>query len=396
MIYFDNAATSPVLPEVVGIIDKILLEDWGNPSSLHKIGFRAQKYIDYAEEVLSKGLGVKRSELIFTSGASESNNMAIIGCAGSKRGKNILISSVEHASVSKTAEFLENEGLEVRWLAANAYGTVSAEEVKSKLDDNTIMVSLMHVNNELGTIEHIFEIGDLIKSLNPETIFHVDGTQAFGKFPIKLGNTSIDSYSASAHKIHGPKGVGLLYVKEGVNYPPLIWGGGQQKNRRSGTENVAFIAAMAKAFELMEEFRKNELNKIYDINMACRARVKDMAERLGGIRINSPELVRGDVLEGHDYAGPYILNIGIEGIKAEVLLHMLEEHDMYVSSGSACSKGELSQVAKACNMDKSYTDGLIRLSFLTENDLNQVDPFFDRLEEGIEMIRSIKGWKRKD
>ncbi len=396
MIYFDNAATSPVLPQVVELVDKILLEDWGNASSLHKMGFRAQKYINYAEEVLARGLGVKKSELIFTSGASESNNMAIKGLAGGKKGKNILISSVEHASVSKTAEFAENEGLEVRWLAANAYGTISPEEVKSKLDDNTIMVSLMHVNNELGTIEPIFEIGDLIKSINPGTIFHVDGTQAFGKFNLKLGKACIDSYAASAHKIHGPKGVGLLYVKDGINYPPLVLGGGQQRNRRSGTENVAFIGAMAKAFELMEEFREKEPRKIYEINLACRARIKDMAERLGGIRINSPRLAEEEMVQGEDYASPYILNIGIEGIKAEVLLHMLEEDDMYVSSGSACSKGKLSPMAKACNMDESYTDGLIRLSFLTENDLSQVDPFFDKLEEGIEMIRSIKGWKRKD
>lgn len=372
MIYFDNAATTPVIDSVVDRISEVLRNDWGNPSSLHRKGFEAEKIIQAAREDIARALHVKPKSIIFTSCATESNNTAIRSAIKGKTGINIVYSAVEHASIDNLGKELAKEGVEVRVMGVNGHGQVNSADLEKLVDENTALVSVMQVNNELGTVEPVVEMAQMTKRMNPKTKFLVDGVQGFCKFPLDLAASQIDYYTASAHKIHGPKGIGLLYIKEGDALNPLMFGGGHEFGLRPGTENVAYIAGFAEAVKHVDDF---DIEQIKQIRKHCLDRLAEIPDHI----INSPE-------DG----SPYILNFALKDVKAEVLLHFMEQEDMYLSSGSACTGAHVSHVLEAINLDKSYIEGCIRISFLTENSVEEVDPFFDRLQVAVDQIRSLR------
>lgn len=377
MIYFDNAATTPVDPAVIDVIHEVLQKDWGNPSSLHRKGYQAEKRLSAARESIAGILGTDAKSIYFTGSATDANNIAIRGSLKSGTGQNIVISAIEHSSILNLAAQLEREGWEIRKIPVDSYGRVRWSEVDKLVDDYTALVAVMHVNNELGTIEPVAEIGQKLKEDHPEVRFLVDGTQALGKLSVRLSTLPIDFYTASGHKIMAPKGVGLLYVHPDAVLRPLEYGGGQERGLHPGTENVAYACGMAKALELMMQARTSEQYdpNITEIHRRARARIA----RMQGVRLNSPE-----------DASPYILNIAIEGIRAEVLMHFMEMEEMYLSSGSACSKGRASHVLEAIGIPDRLREGCVRVSFQRENRADEVDPFFDRMEEGIRMMRELQ------
>lgn len=373
MIYFDNAATTAPRAEVRAVVDEILREEWGNPSSLHRKGLAAERRLSDARERIAARYGVKPKTLIFTSCATESNNTVIRGLLRGKKRPNIVVSPTEHSSIFELAKVLEQEGVAVRWLPVDGVGRVSPFDVAERIDRDTVLVCVMHVNNELGTIQPVREIGQIIKKTQERVRFLVDGVQGFGKLPLRLDQEPIDFYTASGHKIHAPKGIGLLYVREGVLLPPLLVGGGQERGLRPGTENVAFACGMAKALELMLD-EKNEVAKLYDFMR------RQLNER-EGVRINSPS----------EAFSPYILNIGVEGVKAEILLHYLEQDHIYVSTGSACTGGAPSHVLQAISIPKAFQDGCIRLSFHMDTTREEMVRFLDVFDRSVAQIRRIIG-----
>lgn len=390
MIYFDNAATTPVAADVAETIEKAFREQWGNPSSLHRVGFQAEKVLEEARGRMAEKLGIPLKSLIFTSGASEGLNTVLRGVAtqallsqkmraqtGSQTdAPNIVISAVEHAAVYQTAQILASYGIEVREIPVDATGQVTVADVEKRVDAHTLLVAVMHVNNELGTIFPVAEIATMLHQKS-RALFLVDGTQALGKLPVNLSKIGCDFYVASGHKIHAPKGIGMLYVRPGVKVSPLITGGPQEYGRRAGTENVPYILGFVQAFLAMEKRRGTSFDPaIVKLHEKALARAKVIT----GSRINSPAA-----------GSPYILNIAFTGIKAEVLMHFMEMEEMYLSSGSACSKGKVSRILQAIHLPEAYLDGALRLSFSRENREEEVDPFFDRLETSIAQIRSITG-----
>lgn len=378
MIYFDNAATTAPAPEVIKIIDHILKDEWGNPSSLHKKGFEAEKTLRKGREYIASSLGVRPDTISFLSSASEANNMVFNSLIrGKEKGekKNIIISRAEHASVYEPAQLMEKWGYEVRYLPLDRHGNYILKDLEPLLDEKTDLVFLIHVNNELGSISEIKKIGKIVRQKAPNALYAIDGTQALGKFDLDLGDLGVDIYTASGHKIHAPKGIGILYLRQDLKLKPMIVGGGQEAGLRSGTENVAFAAGMAEALKLMDRAREGGLYKRIS---QIRERAIELAKEIGDVKINSdPE------------GSPYILNIGIGGIKSEVLLHFMEMEDMYLSSGSACSKGKASRVLAAINVEDEFIDGSVRLSFSRFNNIDQLDRFFKRLSQSVKAIREV-------
>lgn len=373
-VYFDNAATTAVYPEVKNLMIKLLEEDYGNPSSLHMKGVEAERYIKQATTQIAKELKCQEKELTFTSGGTESNNLAIIGAAMAKRraGKHIITTNIEHASVSATMEFLSKEGYEISTVGVNQDGTVNLDELKDTLREDTILVSVMYVNNEIGTIQPIEEIAKIIKAYNPSILFHVDAVQAFGKIVFSPKRLGVDLLSISGHKIHGPKGSGVLYIKDKTLIRPIIYGGGQQKAMRSGTENVPAIAGMGLAAELMY--------KDHDNKMAHIKKLKDTFVE----KVTALENV-------YDNSGeaPHIASISFVGIRSEVMLHALEDKGIYVSAGSACSsnKPHVSNVLKAINLDSTKLESTLRFSFCETNTMEEVDYTVQVIEEILPVYR---------
>ena len=372
--YFDNAATTAVFPEVRELMVKLMEEDYGNPSSLHMKGIEAERYIKEATASIASTLKCQEKELVFTSGGTESNNLAIIGSAMARRraGKHIITSSVEHASVSATMEFLEKEGFEITRIGVSEDGKLDLEELKNSLREDTILVSVMYVNNEIGTIQPIEEISGIIKSYNPAIYFHVDAVQAFGKLvftPKKLG---VDLLSISGHKIHGPKGSGVLYIKDKTLIRPIIYGGGQQRAMRSGTENVPAIAGLGLAATLMYKDNEKKMEYIRSLKNTFIEKVT----KLENVFDNS-----GDA--------PHIASISFVGIRSEVMLHALEEKGIYVSSGSACSsnKPHVSSVLKAINLDGSRLESTLRFSFCETNTMEQIEYAIDVIKDILPVYR---------
>ncbi|MBQ8923338.1 MAG: cysteine desulfurase [Lachnospiraceae bacterium] len=372
--YFDNAATTAVFPEVKDLMVKIMEEDYGNPSSLHMKGVEAERYIKEATARIAKEIKCQEKELVFTSGGTESNNLAIIGAAMAKRrqGKHILCSGIEHASVSATMEFLEKEGYEVTYIGVDEHGILNLEELKSALREDTILVSTMYVNNEIGTIEPIEEISKIIKDYNESIIYHVDAVQAFGKLRFSPKNLGVDLMSFSGHKIHGPKGSGALYIKDKLLIRPIIYGGGQQKALRSGTENVPAIAGMGLAAELMYKDNEKKMEHI-------RALKKSFIERVTALE------------NVYDNSGdaPHVMSISFVGVRSEVMLHALEDKGIYVSAGSACSsnKPHVSNVLKAIKLPQDRLESTLRFSFCEDNTMEQVDYAVGVIEELLPMLR---------
>ncbi len=363
--YLDNAATTKCADEVVDIVVKAMQADFGNPSSKHMKGVEAENYIKEATKVIARTLKCQDKEIFYTSGGTESNNMAIIGAAiaNKRSGNHVIVSSVEHSSVKEPFRYLEELGFRVTYLPVNEKGVVSLEALKEVLDKETILVSVMYVNNEIGTVQPIEEIGSIVKSYNPAIVYHVDAIQGYGKFKINPKKLGIDLMSVSGHKIHGPKGSGFLYIKEKTKVKPLILGGGQQKAMRSGTENVPGIAGLAKAAELIYNSEFDEkIQKMYEMRTDFIEKLK----ALEGVTINGFETCE---------AAPHVVSASFEGIRAEVLLHALEDKGIYVSSGSACSSNKpgLSSTLVAIGLDNSLLDSTIRFSFCFNTTKEELD-----------------------
>lgn len=382
-VYLDNSATTRVFPEVAELMTKIMCEDYGNPSSMHRKGVEAEKYIRYAKEVFARILKVSENELFFTSGGTESDNLALIGCAvaNNRRGKHLITTKVEHPAILQTMHYLEDQGFQVTYLPVDRHGRIRLEDLRNAMRQDTILVSIMHTNNEIGSVQPIAEAGALIKKLNPGTLFHVDAVQGFGKAKIYPKKMNIDLLSVSSHKIHGPKGVGLLYIGEKVKIRPIVHGGGQQMNLRSGTENVPGVAGMARAAEKLYEELDQELDKLYALKEYF---IKGLS-RLEGIQVN------GLLAEGEDIRGtaPHIVSVSIAGVRSEVILHALEDKGIYISAGSACAahKPQTSETLKAIGLQREYWDSTIRFSFSVFTTREEMDYTLQVLYDIIPMLR---------
>lgn len=377
-VYLDNSATTKCLPEVAALMTHIMCEDYGNPSSLHKKGVESEKYVRHAKEVIAKCLKVQEKEILFTSGGTESDNIALIGgaYANYRAGRHIITTRIEHPAVLQTCAYLEEQGFEVTYLPVNAKGVISLADLEKAMTRNTILVSIMHTNNEVGAVQPVEQAGELIKRMNPNTLFHVDAVQGFGKFKIYPKRMNIDLLSVSAHKIHGPKGVGFLYINEKAKVRPIIYGGGQQKGMRSGTENVPGIAGMARAVEEIFVDFDAKMNYLYGL----KERFIKGVYTIDGIRINGPE--------GRDGA-PHVVSVSIQGVRSEVMLHALGDKGIYVSAGSACSsnKPSVSATLKAIGVEKQFLDATLRFSFSLYTTEAEIDYTVKCLGELVPMLR---------
>jgi cysteine desulfurase len=396
-IYMDNAATTRVYDEVIDLVGKVMQSDYGNPSSLHLKGVEAEKYIRYAKETFAKLLKVDTKELIFTSCGTESNNTALIGgaMANMRAGKHIITTRIEHASVYQPMMYLENMGFEVTWLPVNKQGIVDLDALREAVRPDTILVSVMCVNNEIGTIQPIENIVEIVKACNPNTLIHVDAIQGFGKMVLHPKKIGIDMLSISGHKFHGPKGTGVLWVRDRVKVQPMILGGGQQKAMRSGTENVPGIAGMAKAAELEYTGFEDKLSYLYGL----RSYFIEEIEKLDGTYINGGRS-RGSLRLQEDAlacAAPHIVSVSFDDIRAEVLLHALEEAGVYVSSGSACSSNHpaISGTLKAIAVEKQYLDATLRFSFSFDTTKEEIDGCISALAQLLPMLRRYTPGGRK-
>ena len=375
--YFDNSATTPVYPEVRDLVVKLMEEDYGNPSSLHMKGVQAARYVTEAREKLARLMKVQPKELVFTSGGTESNNMALIGGALANRraGNRIITTEVEHASVGSPLAFLENMGFEVVRIGVDSHGIIDMEQLMDAVNDDTIIVSVMYVNNEIGAVMPVQEIAKRIKEKNPSVLFHVDVIQAFGKYVIYPGRMGIDMMSISSHKFHGPKGVGALYIHDRVKVKPVIYGGGQQNGMRSGTENVPGIAGMALAAEMTYRNLDSSVEHM-----------KELKEHL------ITELTQIEDVYSNSGDAPHIASITFKGVRSEVMLHALEERGVYVSSGSACSsnKHSVSGTLQAIGLPPEKLESTLRFSFTPENTMEQVDYAVQCCKELLPILRRYR------
>lgn len=386
-IYLDNAATTKPYAEVAEVVAHTMLHTYGNPSSLHKKGMEAETILREATEFFAKQMGALPEEIFFTSGGTESNNTAIIGSsmAYKRVGNKIITSAIEHPSVKEVFKYLSDQGFEVVTIGVDQTGLLDLEALKAAIDERTLLVSIMHVNNEIGTIEPIEEIGKLIKSINKNTLFHVDAVQSFGKLPIHVKRAKIDFLSCSAHKFYGPRGVGLLYKNKSVRMQSLVFGGGQQKNIRSGTENVPAIAGMLKAAQLVCKNQKDVLSHM----KKCKTYLAEaILSEIPDTWVNGPSL---------EESVPYILNIGFKDVRSEVLLHALEQEGIYVSSGSACSthKKEKESVLVAIGNEKDKLDHAIRFSFSHDTQLEELVQVVQILKNQVALLRRYTPGGRK-
>ncbi len=378
MIYLDNSATTRCLEKAFEAMKKASLEDFGNPSSLHDFGYKSQLMREEAREIIAKTLKCDKKEIYFTSGGTEGNNMALFGGAKAKkrRGNHIITSKIEHASVANPIKQLEKEGFDITYLGTDANGLVSVDELKAALRPDTIMVSIMMVNNEIGALQPVEEIGKAIKAFNDEILFHVDAIQAYGKYAINLKKLKIDMLTVSGHKIHGPKGSGFIYIRDKVRVLPQILGGGQEKGMRSGTENLPAIAGLGVAAK--EAYDNLEENRAH--MYALRDRLIEGLKDIEGLSFNGPL--------DHDTA-PHILSVSIKGArtKAEVILHRLEEYGICVSAGSACSsnKPAISETLKAIGLDSDLLNRTIRFSFCPENTYQEIDAAIEAMSTIVPM-----------
>ena len=393
-IYLDNAATTKVYPSVCEKMVEVMSKDYGNPSSLHMKGFAAEQYVKEARKTIASVMKVDEKEIVFTSGGTESNNMAIIGAAmaNKRRGKHLITTSIEHASVYNPFIWLEGQGFEVTYLPVDNHGIVSTEALEGSLRDDTILVSVMAVNNEIGTIQPLDEIGAVIKKKSPEILFHVDAIQGFGKIEIYPSKLRIDLMSVSGHKLHGPKGIGFLYIKNKVKVQPLILGGGQQKDMRSGTENVPGIAGLGEAVCRVFENFKDKQRNLYTLREQFVSRL----EQMDGVKINGFAHQVSDV-NLHQGPAPHVVSASFEDIRAEVLLHALEERGIYVSSGSACSSNHpaISGTLKAIGTERKYLDATIRFSLCYDTTEEELNTCCEVLEALLPMLRRFTRGGRK-
>lgn len=376
--YFDNSATTRCYDSVRDIVVKTMTEDYGNPSAMHLKGVEAERYIREAAQTIARILKVNEKEILFTSGGTESNNLALVGTAlaNKRSGMHIITSAVEHAAVAQPCARLEELGFEVTVLPVDEQGVVKLSALEDALRPDTILVSVMYVNNEVGAVMPVEEMGRMIHGKSPRALFHVDAIQAFGKFRIFPKKMGIDLMSVSAHKIHGPKGVGFLYINEKAKVQPQILGGGQQNGMRSGTDNVPGIAGLGMAAkEIYTEFDK-KVEHLYRLKERMAAGLSQIED----VIINGMPLREG---------APQILSVSVMGVRSEVLLHTLEERNIYVSAGSACSshKRKASSTLTAMGMKALQMESTIRISFSEENTEEEVDYCLEVLREVLPMLR---------
>ena len=374
-IYLDNAATTPVRPEVEEVMQPYFGEKYGNPSGIYKMASECRQALETVRKQIGETLKVSAQEIYFTSGGTESDNWAIKSTAQrlKEKGKHIITSKIEHHAVLNSCAYLETQGFEVTYLDVDSEGIVDLDQLEESIREDTILVSCMMVNNEIGAIEPIEEIAKIIKAKNPNTIFHVDAIQAYGKLPIVPKNMGIDLLSTSGHKIHGPKGIGFLYIKEGTKISPIIFGGGQQKGMRSGTENVPGIVGLAVACEKMIGKNYENAEKIREVKEYFQERIKEIED----IKDNSGK-------------APHVASISFKKLRSEVLLHALEDREIYVSSGSACSSNKKQAVSGTLNaiaLSDEFKDGTLRFSFSIENTKEEVDETIKALKELVPMLR---------
>lgn len=378
-VYLDNSATTKCYDSVRELVGKVMCEDYGNPSSMHKKGVDAEKYVRESKEILAKLLKVQEKEIFFTSGGTESDNLALIGCARAnhRAGKHLITSSIEHPAILNTMHYLEQEeGFRVTFLPVDKHGRIKLEALREALCDETILVSIMYVNNEVGSVQPIEEAVQIVKNYNKDILFHVDAVQGFGKYRIHPKRLGVDLLSISGHKIHGPKGSGVLYINEKVKIKPIAFGGGQQKNVRSGTENVPGIAGIGLAAK--------EIYTDFDQKTAKMRELKDYF--IEGIREIPDITIHGRTDET---SAPHIISVGFAGIRSEVLLHTLEDKGIYVSSGSACASNhpEISGVLRGIGAGAEYLDATLRFSFSEFTTKEEIDYTLKILYNCVPMLR---------
>lgn len=377
-VYFDNSATTRCYDSVKEIVIRTMTEDFGNPSAMHLKGVEAEKYVKDSAAKLARILKVQEKEILFTSGGTESDNLALIGAAmaNKRSGNHIITTAVEHPAVSQPALFLQEQGFEVTYLPVDSRGVVKLDALEAVLRPDTILVSVMYVNNEVGAVMPVEEIGRRIREKSPKALFHVDAIQAFGKYRIYPKKMGIDLLSVSSHKIHGPKGVGFLYINEKAKLQPQILGGGQQSGMRSGTDNVPGIAGLGVAAEEIYRDLDANMEKMYSL----KEHIAKGLEKIPDIRINGMALREG---------APQILSISVMGVRSEVLLHSLEERGIFVSAGSACSshKRKPSSTLTAMGMAKDQIESTVRLSFSEENTAEEADYFLQVMGELVPVLR---------
>ena len=376
-IYLDNAATTKPCREAVKAACDCMEENFGNPSSLHRVGLQAQIVIDNVRKIIGKAIAADPTCIYFTSGATESNNLAILGTAGvyGKRKPRIVTTSVEHSSVEKAVEHLEQNGFEVVRISPDKYGEISHERIVNAVNENTCLVSMMMVNNETGYILPVRRAFYGIKKLYPNCITHCDAVQGFMKIPFKAAELNADLISFSGHKIYAGKGVGGLYVKKGVRLEPRVFGGGQEKGIRSGTENVPMIASMGAAVKKLS----TDISERYSKAQALKDKFCCKISAVDGVYINS-----------HEEASPYIINISVPGIRSEIMLHFLEEKGIYISSGSACSKGAKSGVLKEFKINDNRADSALRISLSTETSIPDLAALISGIEDAMASLVKAK------
>ena len=377
-IYLDNSATTRCFDKVSSIMMKVMCEDYGNPSSLHTKGFQAEEYIRKAKKRIASTIKTEEKEIYFTSGGTEADHLALVGTAmaNCRKGKHLITTAVEHPAVAETMNWLESEGFEVTRLPVDKMGRISLCHLENALRRDTILVSIMHTNNEIGSFMPIAEAGSIIKRACPGALFHVDAVQGYGKAKIHPKKLGIDLMSVSGHKIHGPKGIGFLYVNEKVKIQPVIRGGGQQRGVRSGTENVPAIAGLGVAAEMIYQYLDKEVEQLYRLKEIF---VEGVC-RLENVHVNG--------YTGYDSA-PHIISVTVGGVRSEVLLHALEDRGIFVSAGSACAarKPLPSVTLKAMGMEKETLESTIRVSLSVFTTREEIDYTLKALYDMIPMLR---------
>lgn len=377
-VYFDNSATTKPYKEVVEAVANGMTEYYGNPSSLHKMGIKSEKRLNEAREYLASTINATKDEIYFTSGGSEGNNLILKGVL--KPGHHFITTVFEHHSIINTCKYLEDNGVKITYLEIDQNGRVSLEDLEEAICKDTTLISIMHVNNEIGSIQDLESIGKLIKERSSRAKFHVDGVQAYGKLPIDVKKMNIDFLTVAAHKIHGPKGAGFVYMKKGVVLNSLISGGSQEKGVRAGTENLPAIIGLEEAAKITMSNINDNYKKVTEVKEYMINRLNEIDD----IRINSS-------MDGYS---PYILNVSFRGVRAEVLLHLLEDSGIYVATGSACtsktSAAHGSYVIKALGLNNKEIESAIRFSFSAENTKEEVDYTIDTLKKSLMFLRRVK------
>ena len=375
LIYLDNSSTTKPCKSAIENVNRCLTNVWGNPSSLHTLGFEAELLLTEARTAVSKTIHCREDEVFFTSGGTEANNIAILGAVNAlkRRGNRIITTSIEHPSVLNIFEKLKNDGFDVVYLHPNKDGNIEESDIEKAITKDTILISMMLVNNEVGSILPVERISYYVKKVDSPALIHCDAVQGYGKLPIDVKKLGVNLLTASGHKIHAPKGVGFLYKSKGVNLHQTVFGGGQEKGLRSGTEGIPAICGLAGAIKELGDISKS-LNEMKELNSYARRILTDTSL----VKINSPE-----------NALPFILNICIEGYKSETLLHFLESKNIFVSSGSACSKGTKSYVLKEMGISEKEIDSSLRLSFSRENTKEEIEILVKELANAAKILKRV-------